>query len=339
MSYDGIEIDMLSLGDADCILVTQWYGSEAQRVLIDGGNKGSTQTIIAFLINSSIRRIDSVICTHPHDDHVGGLVPLLQGGAIQFGEVWMHWPKGHIDMSKVERALSQTQGLVRSQTIRESLQTVDHLFMECQQRGIPVYEPFAGQRIGMLTVVGPTQHYYEECVTQFSDSNLIRASEAVVSCTPIQAAAETLLESMPNGPSTILDPNPQTTPENNSGVILCLEHEASLHLFTGDVGAQGLSVAANTFHLENCYWMQIPHHGSRRNITEALIQHFRPRTAFVSAEGNAKHPRRAVVNAFRRHGTRVYSTHYPMGRHLLHHCGITPDRPGYSTAIPLYEAE
>ena len=44
--FNGFEIDMLSLGDADSILVTQWRPDRLLpiRVLIDGGNTGSADT-------------------------------------------------------------------------------------------------------------------------------------------------------------------------------------------------------------------------------------------------------------------------------------------------------
>ena len=34
---NGIEIDMLSLGDADCIVVTKYENSVPYRIIIDGG--------------------------------------------------------------------------------------------------------------------------------------------------------------------------------------------------------------------------------------------------------------------------------------------------------------
>jgi hypothetical protein len=46
--FDGFEIDMLSLGDADCILVTQWspFDGYPFRVLIDGGSRSHAKLIL-----------------------------------------------------------------------------------------------------------------------------------------------------------------------------------------------------------------------------------------------------------------------------------------------------
>lgn len=65
--FNGFEIDMLSLGDADSILVTQWRPDRLLpiRVLIDGGNTGSADSILAFLWSRGIRLGTSTTwCVH-----------------------------------------------------------------------------------------------------------------------------------------------------------------------------------------------------------------------------------------------------------------------------------
>ena len=44
-NFNGREIDMLSLGDADSILVTGWYGTSAWRALIDGGRASDAKAV------------------------------------------------------------------------------------------------------------------------------------------------------------------------------------------------------------------------------------------------------------------------------------------------------
>lgn len=338
MSYDGIEIDMLALGNADSILVTQWHGMSCTRVLVDGGNSGSFETVRGFLRGLGITHLDHVVCTHPHDDHAGGLVPLVQDRTLSIGRVWCHIAQNHVQMALVEAALRRTGGLKRARIIAESLATTTNLVKAAAARYIPVSEPFAGLEVGPLTVVGPTPEYYGELVAQFGDADAIRSSEHLVTAAPTHAQAGLLLEALAIATES-LDDNPQTQPENNSSAILGMSHSSGIHLLTGDAGAQALACAAEAYNLANCHWMQIPHHGSRRNITQALIEHFNPTVAFVSAKGSVKHPRRAVVNAFKKTGCRVYSTHYPNETSLWHHRGSVPHRDGYSTATALWEAD
>jgi hypothetical protein len=49
--FNGLEIDMISIGDADCILVTQWspFDGYLFRVLVDGGSKTDAKQIKEFL--------------------------------------------------------------------------------------------------------------------------------------------------------------------------------------------------------------------------------------------------------------------------------------------------
>jgi len=81
-----------------------------------------------------------------------------------------------------------------------------------------------------------------------------------------------------------------------------------------------------------------------RNVNEALINYFKPQTAFVSADGSTKkHPRRAVVNAFKAAGAKVFQAHTTIlprtedtNTSAWEQC--RKDRV-WVAAIPLYEAD
>lgn len=326
---------MLSLGDADSILVTQWKQSCPVRILIDGGNRGSFNTVNDFLLRRSIKHIDHIVCTHPHNDHAAGLAEVLNCGKFSVGAMWMHIPQRHVNMQLVESALRRAGGLKRVQIIQESLATVTELFSACSRMSIPVFEPFAGIQIGPLKVIGPSINYYESLVHHFSDVQAIVNSESLVSNTSTLAAQ--FLAALGQSNEGSLLANPKTQAENDSSVILATTYGSDVYLFTGDAGVEALTRAASMYQIGKCHWMQIPHHGSRRNINEALIQRFAPTCAFVSAKGNLKHPRRAVVNAFKRVGSKVYSTHYPTPLPLYHSRGNVPAWSGLTTAASLYE--
>jgi beta-lactamase superfamily II metal-dependent hydrolase len=87
MVFTGFEIDMLSLGNADSILVTAWNGRVPYFILIDGGRAGHAKQVKALLAKRNINHIHSVVCTHLHDDHAAGLVGLLGDWSLSFGKV------------------------------------------------------------------------------------------------------------------------------------------------------------------------------------------------------------------------------------------------------------
>jgi competence protein ComEC len=68
-------ISILDVGQGDAILVE---GSKGGRLLIDGGPEpGRLLVVLDRRIPPWDRRIDAVILTHPHEDHVAGLALLL----------------------------------------------------------------------------------------------------------------------------------------------------------------------------------------------------------------------------------------------------------------------
>jgi beta-lactamase superfamily II metal-dependent hydrolase len=129
--------------------------------------------------------------------------------------------------------------------------------------------------------------------------------------------------------------DPKVNAVNLSSTILGGLYNGKALLFTGDAGAESLQRLLDYHDLAGCNWMQIPHHGSINNMTQDLVDFFRPQVAYVSAGGNDDHPHAAVVSAFKRARAKVFSTHYPTSGDLWKHFGEVPERGNYSRATPL----
>jgi beta-lactamase superfamily II metal-dependent hydrolase len=339
--YNGIEIDMLSLGDADCILVSFWNGLTAYRVLIDGGNKGDAPTVREFLRGLNVKSIDDVLSTHLHDDHSGGLIELLSDTSLAFGKLWCHVPHWHVEsMDKVYDALKAAGTSDEAANIQKSLATAASIFNIAKGRGITHEEPFKGKRLGNLEVCSPTEEFYNGLVAEITDAGKIKAEDAAQVRYDIQttlegAMSKSILGGALSGSSLL--PDPHTTPENESSAVTGTTYDGKVFLFTADAGTCALTNVAKNYKVAGIHWMQIPHHGSRRNLNESLIETFVPTIAYVSAGGNDKHPRHAVVNAFKKLGSHVYSTHYPTPGHLKYYVGTVPARTGYVSATALWD--
>jgi len=76
---DTLTVHFLDVGQADAALVT--CGNEA--MLIDGGNVGDSSLLFRYLTKNGITKLDYVIATHAHEDHVGGLAGALNAAAAQ----------------------------------------------------------------------------------------------------------------------------------------------------------------------------------------------------------------------------------------------------------------
>lgn len=65
----GMNVHFIDVGQADCILVE----SAGKFMLVDAGNNDDADTIIDYLNDQGVKKLDYVIGTHPHEDHIGSL--------------------------------------------------------------------------------------------------------------------------------------------------------------------------------------------------------------------------------------------------------------------------
>ena len=68
----------LDVGQADAALVL----CEGEAMLIDGGNVADSDVIYTILEKREITHLDYVVCTHAHEDHVGGLSAALHACTV-----------------------------------------------------------------------------------------------------------------------------------------------------------------------------------------------------------------------------------------------------------------
>ncbi len=72
----GLTITVLDVGQGDSIFIECPSG---KKVLVDGGEREpGERVVVPFLRRKGIQRLDMVILTHAHEDHVGGLPAVLE---------------------------------------------------------------------------------------------------------------------------------------------------------------------------------------------------------------------------------------------------------------------
>jgi beta-lactamase superfamily II metal-dependent hydrolase len=335
MPYNGLEIDMLALGDADSLLISRWANGNATRILVDGGYARHAEDVRRFLAERNISHIDHVVSSHFHSDHAEGLVDLVQDQSLTFGEAWVHLPENHVDMNAVGRALKKTGTLKESRLITASIDTERQLVAALRARRIKITEPFQGRSIDWLSICGPAEHFYEQLLAHFEDVDKIMKLDEERG----RREARDLIEKTAARRGGTFDDqllaDPKTGHENDSSTILFGVFDGHRVLLTADAGAKALGQALLYKEIDNLHWMQIPHHGSRYNITRDLIQRFRPNIGNISAGGAGNHPHNAVVRAFKEAGTTLFSTHHPTPTALWFAVGEVPSRGGYCDAAPL----
>ena len=131
---EGLTVHFIDVGQADSALL-QCGG---QAMLIDGGNVADSSLVVSYLEGQGVEYLDYVVCTHAHEDHVGGLSGPLNTCTV--GEVFA--PVTEYD----SKAFSDFARYTR-------------------QQGLEITVPQAGDVFSLgtaqVTVLGPLEDYEE----------------------------------------------------------------------------------------------------------------------------------------------------------------------------------
>ena len=346
------EIDVLAVGDkksGDAICVR--YGNPQtsyQVILIDGGYSDNSDKIIEHVRTYyQTDCIDHMVLSHADNDHACGLIGVLKHfriRALYMNRPWVYAPQ----MLQYFHGNFTLPGLVTD--IKSRHEYLIELEKIAEVKGTPVYTLFQGQQIGPITVLAPSEQRYISLLPDLSKTPKSYAAESTavfdvfggigtVVKTAVRFIRETWTrETLSN------DPEP-TSASNETSAVQLMEYDDRRILFTADVGPAGLTEAARYAHslgrLGNLKWVQLPHHGSRRNVTPQVLDWWlgpplqdestTRGVAYCSAAVNDKeHPRKKVENGFRRRGYPVRTTH---GESKRHHFDM-PARDGWSASEP-----
>lgn len=332
MTLDGMdmnfEIDFLPVGDGEksgdaiCFRYGNLTGerNEQKVFVVDGGTKDSGEALVQHIQTYyGTTYVDSVISTHPDVDHTSGLTVVME--KLDFGQLVIHRPWEHAteicDLFK--RPVTPSR---MSEKLRKAIDSAHELELLANKFHKPVVEPFAGACTpdGCLTVLGPSQTYYQSLLPEFRETPapktptiLSKAAQAVAAA-GVAVAEKIAMVAEALHIETLRDDG-VTSAENNSSVILLLNFNGTKIVLCADAGIPALSEAAKYaagrgILLNDLYLMQIPHHGSRRNVGPTILNQLMAQNAIVSV-GPAcepKHPAKKVTNAFIRRGATVKQT-------------------------------
>ena len=352
----GFEVDIIGVGqesksgDAIALRWGNLFGprSEQTVVIIDGGFR-DTGKEVADHINKYYRTgyIDAVISTHPDQDHINGLDVVLD--ELDVRELWIHQPWKHNRDLASKFADGRVTDFSLSERLKESLDSASDLVDKAKQKGIHIVEPFSGISLyneGKLQVIGPSLDYYESLIPEFDGMPAARDTVKSLLAEFVGTVERAIRRFVSTWGRDELDDEDTTSAKNNSSVITQLTVENRRLLFTGDAGVTALSHAADQISFYSLgttlRFIQIPHHGSRRNVGPTVLSRLigkpvsqgqsRDIVAIASTakKGEPKHPRKAVINAFKHRGTKVLATRGKTIRHSYD----APARPGWTAVEP-----
>jgi beta-lactamase superfamily II metal-dependent hydrolase len=300
--------------------------------------------------------ISHVVLTHSDADHASGLREVLR--ELPVANLWLHIPWLLAPEAKhLFKDKRFTEEGLRN-AIKKEYDIISEIFDLACAAKCKVHYPFDGRDIGPFRVLSPHQSVYLHLLPQFDktpdpDQAAIEAAgfwigkpqpsllaqvwEKVVAKVQKWVAETWNNERLRDGGIT--------SASNESSVVLYGDFGPGRRvLLTGDAGIWALTLAAYRAEqlglpLKDFMFVQIPHHGSRRNIGPTMLNRIlgpvqpegsaRRFQAFVSApQDDDTHPRKMVLNAFTRRGGRVIAT---QGTKKVFWGGFPP-RAGYINA-------
>ncbi len=327
------EVDFLPVGDGErsgdaiAMRFTRPDTGSLAHVIIDAGFQPDGAALVNHVKNYyDTDDIDLAILSHPDGDHIGGMGVVVR--ELNVGALLVH-------------RLGERGG-----STLPAADAVDDLIATAQEQGTKIYEPFSGMNAfgGALTILGPDLEYYAELVPQQVEQALAKAVAANLRGPgPLTRLAHRALSYFPL--EIPFDDGEGEGPRNNSSVIALLELDGFRALFTADAGVVALNRAWDRLEKQGRdtsapHLVQIPHHGSRKNGSSALLNRLlgptgqpQTRDAIVSVSAKApRHPYPRIVNAYGRRGYNVGTT---AGKSVCFPSPDMPRRPGWVTWTPL----
>jgi beta-lactamase superfamily II metal-dependent hydrolase len=285
-------IDMLSVGDADAIILWLKEGSGDVIIFLDGGKRGDgimvvkhyNEYIKPYLMSKPILII---INSHPHRDHIGGLPEIVNHFGNEINRVYFNNPLLYISLLQRNLIGEYHQKYSANKQITglyKSLKDVDDFVILLKNYGLTPHPIFSDRDIGhnLFKVLGPSTDFYKQKVQFFTDKTSLERMHLVKES---EVDINEVLEG--NKPCIVVDEKNDASAENLTSTILQLtDSNNRRYLFSADSGVDSFeSAQKNGFILSDFHIAQLPHHGSRRNVNTNWICNFNPKQYWVSAAG------------------------------------------------------
>lgn len=356
------EIEFLPVGDksraGDAIVIRYGEPTNFKLMLVDGGTRDTGEKIVEHVHRyfGKAARFDDVLLSHSDADHASGLRTVID--QIPTTKLWMHvpWLLARQAKDRFKDKHWTDDGIEAA--VKSEYDILSDLVASAQKRGIAIEYPFQGAEVGPFIVLSPSWRAYRNLLAQFDktpdpDQAAIEADGFWLGKEVRLGLLSKMSEAVRNWVGEtwgleLLRDDGKTSASNESSTVLYAAFAPTARiLLTGDAGVRGLTMAADYadargLPLRQFRVVQIPHHGSRRNVGPTILTRLiGPRAtegtsgllqAWVSAPADdAAHPRKMVLNAFIRRGAAVYAT---QGGHIHLSDGFLP-RPNYSPKATL----
>lgn len=265
-----IEINMLPVGQADCIHIRFHDASGYRNIVIDSGRAGAERMFKRLLlkIHHIGEKVDLLCFSHVDNDHIMGATKLFshsRGNWSFIKKVWLN-----VDgITYTEKAVKTINHTVTRKsfpklTATEACRLYDYL----QNHKIPVETGIVeGHSLKLgnaeVFVISPDENKHRSYQHQLSSRLRFR----------------------------LLSSNYDTSKENEDSIAFVLRYRDHCCLFTGDAHANDLLNALKKYFPDTpMRCIKLSHHGSSRNLSPELLEQMKTRVFLISSNGSPGFP-------------------------------------------------
>lgn len=303
----------------DAILIRLFNEDDEEVIiLIDCGYKETGSAIVEYIKrNCTTNRIERIYNTHPDKDHIGGLVAILDSD-LEVGTIFMNRPWKDSGFTKdffKDKRITNNSLIER---IRDAFFYADEVEDIAKKKNVKILKCFSDETSihSEIEILSPSKQLYKNKLLSSSktpDSIFDEYNQPFVR-KEIQEEdykADRMIEWFDDE---------TTSPINETSLVIAF-HLGNMHfLFTGDAGKEALTQALDRYeylHGErsayNFTHVQLPHHGSRKNISPILIKRFSNPVYIISCPPDGLkegHPSRRLINKILElnHKAEIYQT-------------------------------
>jgi hypothetical protein len=287
----------LPVGDSDGDAILLKYGDQTgyRLNLVDGGYAQNGDAVIERHYGRDVT-IHNMVVSHADNDHAAGVHP---GPGLYANQV-IHQFHGNWTM----------QGWIAD--VQSSHEYLVELEALARSRGMEPNPGFQGSQVGPFHILAPTSQRYVNLIPHLDKTPPPYRSDLQPRSFAAQALG--LLDRVGQAMNVeTLDPNPPATSHSNETSVVQLgTYDGHTVLLTADVGLEGLfeatQCACNNGILTAPDLVQIPHQGSRRNVTPHTLNAWlgqpnggatqRGVAMVMVGAKKDEHPRNKAKNAF-----------------------------------------
>ena len=289
-------------GDAILIRFLNEYQSPTV-IVVDGGYKETGGKIIEYLKSLKISVIDLVINTHPDIDHISGLITLFEEPTFTIKKLIMNrpWRDSNItaDYFADNRITDKSVNKRMTEAFKYAYQLEQVAIAKIGEGNI-IHPVVGNNYFDCLTILSPSKDLYR---TKLLESD--KTPSTVDDDSNPKSFARTMKKLVRYIKGFMPWRDEDTSPINETSIVSLVCMPDQNYLLTADSGKNDLKEALDykdtQFGLayKTIDVLQLPHHGSRKNATPALIQRIGAKDYIISCPPkglDSHHPSRRLVN-------------------------------------------